>query len=41
MQIAEVISGTMARAAFEANPDLDTYFNTDAEARLIASALIN
>ncbi len=41
MQIAEVISGTMARAVFEATPDLDTYFNTDAEARLIASALIN
>ena len=36
-QMADVVEQTMARATFDANPSLDTYFNTDAEARAIAA----
>ncbi len=40
-QMAETIEKTMSRATFDKNPSLDTYFNTDAEARRIAKELIN
>ena len=40
-QMATVIEQTMQRATFDKNPSLDTYFNTDAEARRIAKELIN
>ncbi|MBR2770418.1 MAG: 1-deoxy-D-xylulose-5-phosphate reductoisomerase, partial [Bacteroidales bacterium] len=36
-QMADVVEQTMARATFDANPSLDTYFNTDAVARAIAA----
>ncbi|MBO4787094.1 MAG: 1-deoxy-D-xylulose-5-phosphate reductoisomerase [Prevotella sp.] len=40
-QIAETIERTMQRATYNANPDLDVYFETDREARAIASELLN
>ena len=36
LQMGEVIEKTMQRATFNSHPSLDTYFNTDAEARRIA-----
>ncbi len=40
LQMAEVVEQTMQRATFDASPTLDTYFSTDAEARLIARELL-
>ena len=40
LQMAEVIEQTMQRATYDASPTLDTYFSTDAEARLIARELL-
>lgn len=39
-QIAEIISQTMETATFMAEPTLETYFETDIEARRIADSLI-
>ena len=39
-RMAEVIGETMERATFNDHPSLDTYFQTDAEARRIAASLI-
>jgi 1-deoxy-D-xylulose-5-phosphate reductoisomerase len=39
-QIPQIISETMQRATFDPTPTLDTYFNTDEQARQIASSLI-
>ncbi len=39
--IAQVIEQTMARASFDSNPDLDTYLQTDREARAMAVEIIN
>jgi 1-deoxy-D-xylulose-5-phosphate reductoisomerase len=36
LQMGEIIEKTMQRATFNSHPSLDTYFNTDAEARRIA-----
>lgn len=38
--MAEVIERTMRQASFDKTPDLDTYFQTDAEARQIAVSLL-
>ena len=38
-RMAEIIEETMRRTTFDARPSLDTYFETDAEARRIASSL--
>lgn len=38
--MAEVIERTMRQASFDKTPDLDTYFQTDAEARQIAASLL-
>lgn len=40
-QMAEIIEKTMEKTTFDKNPSLDTYFRTDAEARNIATELIN
>ncbi len=40
-QMAEIIEQTMQRTTFDKNPSLDTYFKTDAEARSIASEILN
>lgn len=40
LQMAEVVEQTMQRATYDASPTLDTYFGTDAEARLIARELL-
>ena len=40
LQMGDVIAETMQRAAFDPQPDYDTYVKTDAEARRIASELI-
>jgi len=40
LQMGDVIAATMARATFDSNPDYDIYVKTDAEARRIASELI-
>ena len=40
-QMADVIGETMQRATFSATPTLETYLQTDAEARRIASELLN
>ena len=40
LQMADIIEETMAKATFDANPDLDVYLNTDAEARRIATELM-
>ena len=37
---AEVIERTMRQASFDKTPNLDTYFQTDAEARQIAASLL-
>ncbi|MBQ9533471.1 MAG: 1-deoxy-D-xylulose-5-phosphate reductoisomerase [Prevotella sp.] len=39
-QMADIIADTMQRATFDKNPSLDTYFQTDREARRIASDLL-
>lgn len=39
-QMAEIIDKTMQRTTFDANPSLDTYFRTDAEARAIAAEML-
>ena len=39
-QMAHIIEQTMERATFDANPSLDTYFKTDAEARAIAASML-
>lgn len=38
--MAEVIERTMRQASFDKTPNLDTYFQTDAEARQIATSLL-
>ncbi len=40
-QMADIISETMQRTPFSANPTLETYLETDAEARRIAENLLN
>ena len=40
LQMADIIEETMAKANFDANPDLDVYLKTDAEARRIATELM-
>ena len=40
-QMADIIAETMQRATFDASPSLDTYFQTDAEARRIAAGLMH
>ncbi len=39
-RMADVIAGTMQRATFDKNPSLDTYFQTDKEARQIAAEML-
>ena len=39
-RMAEIIEETMQRTTFDARPSLDTYFDTDAEARRIATSLL-
>ena len=41
LQMGDVIAETMQRATFDKNPTYDTYIATDAEARCIATELIN
>jgi len=41
LQMGDVIAETMARATFDPKPDYDIYVKTDAEARRIASELLN
>ena len=40
LQMADIIEETMAKATFDSNPDLDVYLQTDAEARRIATELM-
>ena len=40
-QMADIIAETMQRCTFSANPTLETYLETDAEARRIAENLLN
>ena len=40
-QMADIIGETIQRATFSATPTLDTYLQTDAEARRIATELLN
>jgi len=40
-QMADIIAETMQRSTFSANPTLETYLQTDAEARRIAEKLLN
>ena len=40
LQMSDIISETMQRCTFSAQPDYETYVATDAEARRIAAALI-
>mgnify|MGYP002515418754 FL=1 len=40
LQMADIIEEVMAKATFDANPDLDVYLKTDAEARSIATELM-
>ena len=40
LQMADVIAETMQRATFDKNPNYDTYVQTDAEARRIATELL-
>ncbi len=40
-QMADIIAETMQRTPFSANPTLETYLETDAEARRIAEKLLN
>ena len=39
--MSDIIAETMQRCTFSASPDYDTYIQTDAEARRIASNLMN
>ena len=41
VQMADIIAETMERATFSATPSYDTYVATDAEARRIATAIMN
>jgi 1-deoxy-D-xylulose-5-phosphate reductoisomerase len=41
LQMGDIIAETMQRCTFSANPDYDTYVATDAEARRIATELMN
>ena len=41
LQIGDVIAETMQRCTFDKNPDYDIYIKTDAEARRIATELLN
>ena len=41
LQMADIIEETMTKATFDKNPDLDVYLQTDAEARRIATELMN
>ena len=41
LQMADIIEDTMAKATFDKNPDLNVYLQTDAEARRIATELMN
>ena len=41
LQMGDVIAETMERATFDKNPTYDTYIATDAEARRIATELLN
>ena len=38
--MADIISKTMGRVSFDANPDLDVYLSTDREARQVAASLL-
>ncbi|MBP3837672.1 MAG: 1-deoxy-D-xylulose-5-phosphate reductoisomerase [Prevotella sp.] len=40
-QMADIIANTMSRTTFDATPTLETYFQTDAEARRIAAEAID
>ena len=40
LQMSDIIEKTMAKVAFDANPDYDVYVATDNEARRIASELL-
>ena len=39
--MADIIAKTMTRVPFDAQPDYDTYIQTDAEARRIAAEIMN
>ena len=41
LDMANIIEETMQKATFNASPDLDVYLNTDAEARRIATSILN
>lgn len=41
LQMSDIIAETMAKCTFDANPTYDTYVATDAEARRIATELMN
>ncbi len=41
LQMADIIEKTMQKATFDASPALDTYFQTDHEARHIAEEMLN
>lgn len=41
LQMSDVIAETMAKASFISKPSLDDYFQTDEEARVLASQFIN
>ena len=41
LQMSDVVEQTMNKCTFSATPDYDTYVATDAEARRIASELLN
>ena len=41
LQMGDVIAETMQRCTFDKNPDYDIYVKTDAEARQIATELLN
>ena len=40
LQMSDIIEKTMAKVAFDANPDYDVYVATDKDARRIASELL-
>ena len=40
-QIPQIISETMQRTTFDPTPTLDTYFNTDDQARRIANEIFS
>ena len=41
LQMADIIEQVMQKATFDKSPDLDVYLRTDAEARRIATELMN